>query len=621
MDLLGNMYIERVQVDEGFLDGLDLRLARGLTVIIGARGAGKTSLVELVRFCLDVGSFTDEAGQRGYQQALSVLEGGQVTVTLSDGHERTTFVRSASDSLPRSTSRPPDVTILAQGEIEAVGAQRGGRLHLVDRLVPERRDFHRKAEHLRTQIKSITVEIRDLLIEVDDMEGAVGEERNVPEELAKALELEASALKSVEATEADRKQLASLQQASAQTKVQQGVFERALEELESLDADLVGISKRPILAESWPDSAGGQDMLSPLREKVVSALDHLDKARLVVAASIQDIQSHIEDGIEKTIRTDQASREIRKRLDQLEEGIGAITRRVEELREKSGQLSALSQRLVEKRAHAVSQSGHRNELYRALDRLRQERFDSRLKVAKSLTDELGPDIRVRATRSEQTRPYAEAIIGGLRGSGLHYNALSPQLAATMSPLELAQAVETRDPEPIAEAAEIPRGRAMAIIQALKESDLASIVAAPIDDGIALELLDGSIYKNSENVSIGQRCTTVLPVLLGQHGGILMVDQPEDHLDNSFITTTVVTALKKRDPGDQLIFASHNANIPVLGNADSIVVLDSDGKRGFVKHTGPLEDKESVRAITDVMEGGAKAFARRAEFYGGDFGRD
>ena len=232
-----------------------------------------------------------------------------------------------------------------------------------------------------------------------------------------------------------------------------------------------------------------------------------------------------------------------------------------------------------------------------------------------MTEELGPSIQVKAIRSEQTRAYSEAIVSGLRGSGLHYNTLSPQLAGSMSPLEFIQAVEARDPQAIGDTAEIPVHRASAIIQALKDSDLASIVAAPIDDGITLELLDGSVFKKSQEVSIGQRCTIVLPVLLTRHGGILVVDQPEDHLDNSFIATTVVVALRQRDPGDQLLFASHNANIPVLGDADLVVALDSDGKRGFVDHTGPLDDEESVRAITDVMEGGADAFRRRAEFYG------
>ena len=612
---MGNsIFIERVRVEEGFLDGLDLQFNQGLTVLIGARGTGKTSFVELVRFCLNADSFTDEAAQRGLQQALSVLDGGQVSVTLSDGQERTTVIRSASDISPRATSTIPEVTILAQGEIEAVGAQRSGRLHLIDRLVPERQDFDQQAEHLSAEIKSVTIEIRDLLNEVDEMDGAANEERDVPDQLEAALHQEAAALESVRATEADRTQLAALQNASAETKVQQGVFERALSELKSLDADLKSISSRKVLGEEWPDSAGEDDLLSPHRANVAAALSQIDKARGTIANTIRNVEFNIQEGDKKTIITDQASREIRVRLEALEEGIGTVTRRVAELREKSGQLSALRQRLTEKRAQAVSLAVRRDELYRELDELRQERFKSRFSVTQSLTKGLGPRIQASATRSAQTRPYAEAIISGLRGSGLHYNSLGPRIAASMSPLELIQSVESRDPKPMQEAAEISTSRAFTVIESLKNSDLASIISAAIDDGITLELLDGAEYKDSENVSIGQRCTTVLPVLLSHHGGILIVDQPEDHLDNSFVTSTIVTALQNRHPEDQLIFTSHNANIPVLGDADLIGVLDSDGRRGFIKHAGPLCAMESVRAITEIMEGGAEAFTKRAEFY-------
>ena len=83
----------------------------------------------------------------------------------------------------------------------------------------------------------------------------------------------------------------------------------------------------------------------------------------------------------------------------------------------------------------------------------------------------------------------------------------------MSPLELIKAVEARDPEPIAQAAGVSIPRALSIIQALAVGDLAAIIAAPIDDGITLQLLDGSVYKKSQDVWIGQRCTIVLPVLL------------------------------------------------------------------------------------------------------------
>ncbi|MYB43807.1 MAG: hypothetical protein F4X74_02545 [Acidimicrobiia bacterium] len=609
------MYIERVQVDEGFLDGLDLQLGRGLNVVIGARGSGKTSLIELVRFCLGARAFTEDAADRGYQQARAVLRGGQVTITLTNGVERITTVRSHSDEYPRSTAATPDVTILAQGEIEAVGDQPSGRLYLIDRLRPGRRDLDRRSEQLRAELRSLTTEIRDLLLEIDKMRLAVGESRDVPGELTAALEVEASALQSARATKEDRTRLSSLQHLSAQLKVRRGVFERALQELRSVHSELDRVSNRGVLIENWPESAGKDDLLQPIRVDLTRALGQLTEVRNRIVKAGSSIRDLLQADVRRAVDVDDASREIRSRLGKVDEGVEAATRRVEELRERAGQLAALRQRLNQKHTHALEQVARRDVLYSSLDRLRRERLASRSSIAQSVTDELGPGIQVKVRGSERTRSYASAIALGLRGSGLHYNTLSPHLAAVMPPLELVKAVETREPAAIADAAEISIQRASAIIEALKDEDLGAIVAAPIDDAITLELLDGSVFKKSQEVSIGQRCTIVLPVLLTRHGGILVVDQPEDHLDNSFITSTVVEALRNRHPDDQLLFASHNANIPVLGDADLVVALDSDGKRGFVKHSGPLMDPDSVRAITDVMEGGVDAFRRRAEFYG------
>src|SRR5208337_1390523 len=70
------MYIERVQIEEGFLDGLDVTFVPGLDVIIGARGTGKTSLIELIRFCLGVKGYTTESARRSVDHALSVLGSG-----------------------------------------------------------------------------------------------------------------------------------------------------------------------------------------------------------------------------------------------------------------------------------------------------------------------------------------------------------------------------------------------------------------------------------------------------------------------------------------------------------------------------------------------------------------
>ena len=121
-------------------------------------------------------------------------------------------------------------------------------------------------------------------------------------------------------------------------------------------------------------------------------------------------------------------------------------------------------------------------------------------------------------------------------------------------------------------------------------------------------------KASERLSIGQRCTAVLPVLLERHGDVLIIDQPEDHLDNAFVTSTLVESLRKRPLGHQVVLSSHNANIPVLGEADRVIYMTSNGRRGYYEHAGQLEERQVVDAITSVMEGGTEAFSRRAEFY-------
>ena len=64
------MKLKRLEVDGGFLRGLDLTFADGLNVLIGARGSGKTSVIEVLRYCLGIRAVTDEAQKRAREQAL-----------------------------------------------------------------------------------------------------------------------------------------------------------------------------------------------------------------------------------------------------------------------------------------------------------------------------------------------------------------------------------------------------------------------------------------------------------------------------------------------------------------------------------------------------------------------
>ena len=613
------MLIEQVQIEDGFLDGLDVKFAPGLNVLIGARGTGKTSLIELIRFALGAPAFTEDAERRGGQQAINVLQGGQVTVVLREGEERFVVTRGARDEEPRSTRPIPSVTVLAQSEIEAVGAQATGRLHLIDRFRSNRSETDQRRTSLISRLRSITAEIGGARDELRSIDGQILDMRTVRNERLEAVARQQDLFKSIEATASDRQELSELQTRAAVLGVRNAVYERTTATLSSFHGELVRIAEGLRDIEEWPDSAGENDLLAGVRGRSVEAARALRAAIGVVEDAEVDVRQLIEQNTADRLLTDDKARASRRVLDELHTGAGAIARQVEVLTEREAQLRALEDLVSDRAAKVAGLQRLRRDVFEELEAVLVVRYESRIQIVNQLKADLGPEIKADVVESGMTNVYANIVAGALRGSGLHYNSLAPLFATRMSPLELVEAVESNDIQAITEAVEITNDRAMTVLTHLQSGSLTDLIAAPVDDAVELSLLDGLDYKESDSLSIGQRCTVVLPVLLSGHGELLIIDQPEDHLDNAFITETLVERLRGRQAGDQFILASHNANIPVLGEADLVVRLGSDGRRGFVEHAGKLEAPATVKAITSVMEGGVEAFERRATFYHGVLG--
>jgi hypothetical protein len=125
----------------------------------------------------------------------------------------------------------------------------------------------------------------------------------------------------------------------------------------------------------------------------------------------------------------------------------------------------------------------------------------------------------------------------------------------------------------------------------------------------------------EALSTGQKATAVLLLLLLESKAPLVVDQPEDDLDNRFITEGVVPKMREEKRRRQFIFATHNANIPVLGDAELIVGLSASGEGGqgraeiADKHLGSIDARPVRELVEEVLEGGREAFEMRRLKYG------
>jgi hypothetical protein len=137
-----------------------------------------------------------------------------------------------------------------------------------------------------------------------------------------------------------------------------------------------------------------------------------------------------------------------------------------------------------------------------------------------------------------------------------------------------------------------------------------------EDKITIFLKIDSDYKEFDKLSAGQKATALLILLFTQEDRILIIDQPEEDLDNRFIFDDVVTILRDLKGKRQIILATHNANIPVLGDSEQIFVLEADNEKGCVlSNVGSIDTKSITENIKNIMEGGEEAFRMRIEKYG------
>lgn len=139
-----------------------------------------------------------------------------------------------------------------------------------------------------------------------------------------------------------------------------------------------------------------------------------------------------------------------------------------------------------------------------------------------------------------------------------------------------------------------------------------------DDDVEISLEVGKRgFVQIQSLSAGQRCVAVFPLLLRNSRGPLVIDQPEDNLDNRYIADTIAPDLRSKKRGQQYLVTSHNANLVVLTDADLIVHIDSDGSHAEFPATGFLAWRWSVikEAVLGVLDGGEAALLARQKKYG------
>jgi hypothetical protein len=133
------------------------------------------------------------------------------------------------------------------------------------------------------------------------------------------------------------------------------------------------------------------------------------------------------------------------------------------------------------------------------------------------------------------------------------------------------------------------------------------------DGLRVEYLSpGGTFASLKEGSPGQKSAAILAFILSYGDEPLVLDQPEDDLDNHLIYDLIVSQIRENKTRRQLIIATHNPNIVVNGDAEMVITMDHRGGQCVVVKDGSgcLQSEGVREEVCRVMEGGRKAFEER-----------
>ena len=622
-----HMEIVSIGWEGGFLDGVTVHLNPNLNVLIGGRGAGKSTVVESIRAALGLDPVGDEARKAHEGIVRQVLRNGtKVSLLVRAQHpgvheyriERTIpnppLVRETSgevlhrapiDILPRAE-------VYGQHEISELARSPGKLTRLLDRFVAHDESLaHRKAS-VRRDLERNRRALCDTHAEIGSVEERLAALPGLEETLAQFQEA------GLEERLHEQSLLVREERVLGSVPQRLAPFREALEILRGeLPIDLAFLSKRAL------DELPGRDILS----QAAGALSELEAEMGRIAESMEKALMRADHGVDQVqiawdvrrqrvqVEYERILRELQKSRVDGEEFI-RLRRRIEELRPLQERL-ALLRRLEKEHAN------QRRTLLAEWEDLKATEFRALNEAARKVGKQLRHRVQVEVTGAGNREPLFGLLreaIGGRMSEAIESLRKAPDLSLAQfvdACRAGAEALRTTYGITPSQAERLAGGDAEVLMR-IEELELAPTTTIRLNTASAEE---PPVWQPLEDLSTGQKATAVLLLLLLESGAPLIVDQPEDDLDNRFITEGIVPRMREEKQRRQFIFSTHNANIPVLGDAELIVGLSAAGEahggraRIVPEHTGSIDSPSVRELVEEILEGGRDAFERRRRKYG------
>jgi len=618
----------RMTVTGGYLDGVRVDFSDHLNTVIGGRGTGKSTLLECLRYALDFPPkgrqalkhhqeiIKENLGRAAGRLELTVLSSAQNgrQYTVSRRYGEPPIVRdldgNVSTLLPRDLL--PGIDIYGQNEIYELAQDETSRLQLLDRFLPQDGDYESKSTDVHRRLTENQRKLVKSFSDLDDVKAQVDRLPKLEEQLRGFEELGIKEKLAKTSLIAREREIAKSAAESVRS------LRDALADFDSSMPDLAFINDEAL--EGLPDVAqltavrttleGISQVFTGHLTSMTTLLDEASgKLNAQQDAWQQAIQGH-EVELEKALRTlpstaGKSGQEVGAAYQRLMGDIERIKPMKAKLSTHEGQGNTLKQ--------------ERRNLLAELSDLRGQRIQALQKAAKRLNKRLQGKLKVEIVPEADRSPLLNFLLGcKLEGIGEKRLAWIEE-AETISPLSLAQSIQNRSAD-VQQEWGVTQMVAEALTK-LQPSQLMELEALELDHrvDISLNVAHGQadpVFRPLSKLSTGQQCTAILHMLLLENVDPLIMDQPEDNLDNAFIAERIVTELRSAKTSRQFLFSTHNANIPVFGDAEWIGVFTAAENLGCLglEAQGSIDVPMIRDQVASILEGGRDAFNQRKEKY-------
>jgi predicted ATPase len=595
-----NSYIKSISFEGGLLEGTKIDFSPELNNLIGIRGSGKSSLLEVLRYVLGI-SLPFNAADPEYKNSLvsrSMGSGGKAIVTIVNKQNeeyRIEKLYGQKEDIYKNNFLQPGISIDATGFHSPIYF---GQKDLSNKGKDFEGDLIQRL--IGTRLKAVQAKIEQKKREVE----------NIISELKKLQNLKDLKKDTITQLENWKHQLAFYKEKGIEDKLkQQTLFDSDISKLAQTESTVRSyLSELAALISNhdyfFQQEISGSEINKELFEEAKTIIQELknefEKLKAIQKNSVLSQQKL--KGVIAKINTKKEG--LKEEFAKIKREINTDTINPDNFLNLNRQIETALLKLKEIEKSEKRRSDLQTNLLERLtelDNLWLEEYNVLNKEVKRI-NEAENKLSIEVNFKGRKDKYLSKMKQVFKGTNIRENAYQEIITIYKDFVQI-----YKDSSGLSDV--LNENHVVDFKRRFFEN-LDELLTFKVDNEIIIQYNGKSLDKHS----LGQRASALILFLLAQkENDVLIIDQPEDDLDNQTIYDEVIKEVKKIKGNMQFIFATHNANIPVLGDSEKVVSCSYDEKKITV-HSGTIDNHQTQRFIVDIMEGGDEAFNRRKNIY-------